>query len=169
VNWLLCRLVARATGTREAHLFTTVGRQRRLFRAWLRFAGRMMPGGTIDRRETEMVILRVAHVRRCDYELDHHVRIGAGVGIDASLLRDVFAGPTASGLSERERVLLTAVDELVQDKNITDATWQALRTHYSIPQVVELCLLVGHYEMLATTIAALRIPRDYAGGTHGRS
>jgi len=28
-------------------------------------------------------------------------------------------------------------------------------------QVVELCLLVGQYEALATTITALRIPRDY--------
>lgn len=120
-----------------------------------------MPGGVIDRHQTEIVILRVAHLRQCHYELDHHIRIGARAGIDASLLRKIFDGPGAAGLSDRQRLLLTAVDELVRDKDIGDATWRTLRDHYSVPQLVELCLLVGHYEMLATTIAALRIPRDH--------
>jgi AhpD family alkylhydroperoxidase len=121
----------------------------------------MMPGGEIDRHETEIVILRVAHLRRCDYERDHHVRLGARAGIDAALLERIFEGPRAAGLTERQRVLLAAVDELVAQKDLRDETWAALRAVYSIPQVVELCLLVGHYEMLATTIAALRIPRDF--------
>ena len=161
VNWLLCRVISRAAGTAEAHLFTALGRQRRLFRAWLRFAGAMMPGGTIDRFETEMVILRVAHLRRCDYELDHHVRLGARAGIDEALVQRIFEGPGATDLGDRRRVLLTAVDELVAHKDIRDDTWAELRGHYSVPQIVELCLLVGHYEMLATTIAALRIERDF--------
>jgi AhpD family alkylhydroperoxidase len=163
VNWLLCRVISRATGTREAHLFTALARQRRLFRAWLRFAGAMMPGGSIDRHETEIVILRVAHLRRCDYELDHHVRLGRRVGIDADLLARIFDGPQSAGLSERQRVLLTAVDELVEHKDIRDDTWAALGRHLSVPQTVELCLLVGHYEMLATTITTLRIDRDFKG------
>ncbi len=161
LNWLLCRVISRATRTREAHLFTTLGRQRRLFRAWLRFAGGMMPGGAIDRHETEIVILRVAHLRGCQYELDHHRRLAARVGIDEDLMQRIFEGPNARGLSERQRLLLTAVEELVRDKDIQDATWSELAREYSIPQLVELCLLVGHYEMLATTIRALRIPRDF--------
>ena len=164
LNWLLCRVISRAAGTREAHLFTTLGRQRRLFRAWLRFAGGMMPGGTIDRHETEIVILRVAKLRQCGYELDHHTRLAARAGIDAELLNRIFEGPSASGLTHRQRVLLTAVDELVERKDIRDDTWRALGAEYATPQLVELCLLVGHYEMLATTITALRIPRDFAAG-----
>lgn len=161
VNWLLCRVIARAVGAPEAHLFTTLGRQRRLFRAWLRFAGAMMLGGSIDRRETEIVILRVAHLRSCAYELDHHIRLGARVGIDAELLQRIFEGPGAAGLAARERLLLTAVDELVEHDDILDETWRALRADYTIPQIVELCLLVGHYQILATTIHALRIDRDF--------
>lgn len=161
LNWLLCRAISRAAGTREAHLFTALARQRRLFRAWLRFAGAMMLGGRIDRHETEIVILRVAHLRRCEYELDHHVRLGARAGVDAELVERIFEGPGAAGLGDRQRVLLTAVDELVERKDIRDETWTALRTHYATPQIVELCLLVGHYEMLATTIAALRVERDF--------
>ena len=32
---------------------------------------------------------------------------------------------------------------------------------FSEPQRIELCMLVGNYEMVATTIAALRIQRDF--------
>lgn len=161
INWALCRVISRAVRAPDAHLFSTLGRQRRLFRAWLRFAGQMMPGGTISRHETELVVLRVAHLRQCQYELDHHKRIGKRVGIGPELLERVFAGPDAEGWSNRHRALLSAVDSLVHTKDIDDERWSALRAHFTEPQLVELCMLVGHYEMLATTIGVLRIQRDY--------
>lgn len=160
-NWLLCRLLSRAAGTRDAHLFSTLGRQRPLFRAWLWFSGHLMPGGTISRHETELVILRVAQLRECDYERDHHARIGRRFGIDGEVLERIAAGPTAPGWSERHRALLAAVDALVRTKDIDDATWSALSGHYRQAQLIELCLLVGQYESLATTIATLRIARDF--------
>ena len=58
----------------------TLGRHRPLFRGWLRFAGRLMPGGKLPRRETEMVILRVAHLRQCAYEFEHHARLARRAG-----------------------------------------------------------------------------------------
>jgi AhpD family alkylhydroperoxidase len=161
LNWLICRVLSRVAGVRDAHLFSTLGRQRSLFRAWLRFSAQLMPGGTISRRETELVILRVAHLRQCAYEHDHHTRIGRRVGIDREALARVILGPTASGWSDRHRALLHAVDALVHTKDIDDATWTALREHYDDQQRIELCLLVGQYEALATTIAALRIERDF--------
>ena len=68
------------------------------------------------------------------------------------------AGPGAEGWSDRQRVLLTAVDELHRDGDLGDATWQALRRHLDERSAIELVMLAGHYEMLATFIAALRIP-----------
>jgi AhpD family alkylhydroperoxidase len=161
INWLLWRLLSRVAGTRDAHLFSTLGQQKKLFRAWLRFSAQLMPGGQIGRHDTELVILRVAHLRQCDYELDHHVRIGKRVGIDQAIAARVFAGPTAPGWSDKHRALLHAVDALVADKDIDNARFEALRRHFSQAQTIELCLLVGQYEMLATTIATLRIPRDF--------
>ena len=160
VNWGLCRVLSRAAGTRDAHLFSTLGRQRGLFRGWLRFAGRLMLGGSLPRHDSELVILRVAHLRSCAYELDHHLRIGRRCGIGPDVVERIFAGPAAPGWSERHAALLTAVDALIVDKDIGDAAWHALTDHYSEPQRIELCMLVGHYDMLATTIAALRIERD---------
>ena len=145
---------------REAHLFSTLGRQRPLFRAWLRFSAQLMPGGSISRHETELAILRVAYLRACAYEQDHHARLGRRVGIDREVRERIAAGPTARGWTDRHRALLYAVDALVRTKDIDDATWAALCEHYEAPQLIELCLLVGQYEALATTIATLGIARD---------
>ncbi|MGN6108525.1 MAG: carboxymuconolactone decarboxylase family protein, partial [Kofleriaceae bacterium] len=82
VNWLICRALSRLAGVREAQLFTTLGRHRSLFRAWLAFAGHLMPGGALSRRDSELAILRVAHLRGCAYELAHHRRLGRRVGLD---------------------------------------------------------------------------------------
>jgi AhpD family alkylhydroperoxidase len=161
LNWLLCKALARAAKVKEAHLFTTLGRQRGLFRTWLQFSARLMPGGSISRHETELVILRVAHLRGCLYERDHHVRLGRRVGITPELLELIERGPESPGFDPRRRALLFAVDDLVRTKNISDAHWSELRSHYDAEHLVELCLLVGQYEMLATTIATLGIQRDF--------
>jgi AhpD family alkylhydroperoxidase len=166
VNWALCRLLSKGAGVPDAHIFSTLGRRRGLFRAWLLFAGRLMRGGTLRRSETELVILRVANVRGCRYELEHHVRLGRRAGLDDETVRRVETGPAAPGWSERQRALLLAVDALLTTRDLDDDTWRALREHLREEQVVELCLLVGHYDMLATTIAALGIGTDF-GSRHG--
>ncbi|MBV8385841.1 MAG: carboxymuconolactone decarboxylase family protein, partial [Acidimicrobiia bacterium] len=68
VNWVVSAVSGRVAGTGPPNLFLTLGRNRALFRGWLHFAGRMMPGGKLPRRDTELVILRVAHLRNCEYE-----------------------------------------------------------------------------------------------------
>ena len=92
---------AGSAGTSPPNLFLTLGRHRKLFRGWLRFAGRLMPGGKLPRRETELVILRVAHLRSCQYEFDHHVHLGRRAGLGRRRHR-------AGGRGARRRWLVAA-------------------------------------------------------------
>ncbi|MGB3772793.1 MAG: carboxymuconolactone decarboxylase family protein [Rhodococcus sp. (in: high G+C Gram-positive bacteria)] len=160
VNWVICRAVAKLGGVREGHLFLTLGRHRSLFRGWLFYSSKLMPGGKISRKETEMIILRVAHLRDCGYELDHHTRLGKRAGVDAALRDKVFAGPTAAGLDARQRTFLTAADELVASKTISDTTWTELAAEFDDRQMIEFVLLVTQYDGLASTIGTLGIERD---------
>jgi AhpD family alkylhydroperoxidase len=158
--WAISRAAGRVGGTGPPNLFLTLGRHRKLFRGWLRFAGRLMPGGKLPRRETELVILRVSHLRSCSYEFEHHVRLGRRAGlVDADIAR-VLEGPEVEGWSPRERALLAAVDRLHHDQDLDDTTWSSLLSHLDERELIELCMLVGHYEMLATVIGALRIEPD---------
>lgn len=151
------------TGTDRPNLFVTLGRNRRLARGWLHFAGTLMPGGRLPRRETELVILRVAHRRGCDYELDHHLHLGRRAGLTA---RDIDAvmwdGPTVGGpdRSARETAILAMVDELLEHHDVSDGTWAAAASHLDQRALIEVVMLVGHYDMLATAITALRIQPD---------
>jgi AhpD family alkylhydroperoxidase len=159
-NWAFSRIAGRATKTNPPNLFTTLGRSRALFRGWLWFAARLMPRGKLPRRDTELVILRVAHLRDCAYEWEHHVKLGRREGIGPEELELVKEGPAASGWSPRERAILGAVDELHADGDLGDEAWATLAEHLDEPRLVELLLLVGNYEMLATAINTLRIQPD---------
>jgi AhpD family alkylhydroperoxidase len=163
-TWGFGEIAGRVAGTRPPNLFMTLGRHRRLFHGWLWFAGRLMPGGRLPRRDTELAILRVAHLRECAYEFEHHVRLGKRAGVGAADVERVREGPAAAGWTPREAAILGAVDELHATGDLGDATWDALRAHLSERDAIELVLLAGHYEMLATAIAALRIQPDTPRG-----
>lgn len=159
-TYALAWLSGRVTGTTPPNLFLTLGRHRKLFRGWLHLAGRLMPGGTLPRRDTELVILRVAQLTGCRYELEHHRRLGRRAGLTEADMARVADGTTATGWSARERVLLSAVDELHEVRDLSDEAWASVREHLDERAAIELVLLITHYEMLATTIDALRIQPD---------
>jgi len=160
LGYAISSVSGRVSGTGPPNLFLTLGRHRPLFRGWLRFAGRLMPGGKLPRRETELVILRVAHLRSCAYEFDHHVHLGARAGVTGADVERLRVGPAAPGWSSREAAMLAAVDALHERRDLDDDEWAALAAQLSERDLIELVMLVGHYEMLATAITALRIQPD---------
>jgi AhpD family alkylhydroperoxidase len=160
VNVAVARVAGVAMGSNPPHIFTTLARHRRLFRKWLRFAGALMPGGRLPRADTELLILRVAHNTGCEYEWHHHERIAQLSGLSAADVGRVREGAGAAGWSERQAVLLRAADELHADRKITDETWATLTGLLGEDELIELCLLVGHYEMLAMTLNSLEVEPD---------
>lgn len=162
VNYAIARALGAGLGTAAPNIFTTLGRHRRVFRPWLRFAGRLMPGGTLPRADAELVILRVAHNCGSAYEWTHHERLGAAAGLSAGEIERVRQGPGAEW-QPRQALLLRAADELHQTRTISDELWRELSGTFAERELIELCLLVGHYEMLAMTLNALRVQPDPPG------
>lgn len=164
VNGAIVRVLGAAVGGEPPRVFTTLARHRGLFRRWLWFAGGLMPGGTLPRAEAELVILRVAHNTRCDYEWVQHERLARRAGLGADEVARVRNGAAASGWSPRQALLLRAADELHADRRIGDELWTALAREYDERELIELCLLVGHYEMLAMTLRSLEVQPDPVPG-----
>ena len=44
------------------------------------------------------MILRVGHLRNCEYELQQHRRLARSRGVDADMQAKIFEGPDADGL-----------------------------------------------------------------------
>jgi alkylhydroperoxidase family enzyme len=159
-NWVFSKVAARTLGLSDMHLFSTLGRGKGLFRGWLHYSAGMMPFGSLARHDTELVIIRTAHLRNSEYELDHHKRLGKRAGIDEAEFARIRQGPDA-GWSGKELALLRAVDELVGTKDLSDLTWKELSAHLDDRRLIEFVMLVGQYDSLATTIGTLRIERDH--------
>jgi AhpD family alkylhydroperoxidase len=160
---VVARVSGLATGVDGHNLFLTIGRHRRLFRGWLAFARRLMLAGRLPRRETELVILRVAHLRDCEYEHQHHLRLARRAGVSPAKVERICDTTSAFGWSAREQAIVSATDALVGGRDLDDSEWGAVRSHLDDTEVIELCFLVGHYDMLATVIQALRIQPDIPG------
>src|SRR5215213_4984194 len=92
VNAVITGVIGRASHGRPPNVFTTLGRHRGLFRRWLFFAGGLMPGGKLPRADTEILILRVAHLCGCEYEWSHHEHMGRRAGLSAEEIARVREG-----------------------------------------------------------------------------
>src|SRR4051812_44186919 len=162
LNALIARVIGIGAGTEgPPALFTTLGRHRRLFRPWLRFAAGLMPRGALPRADAELVILRVALLCDSPYEWTQHERIAPRAGLDEAAVARVRDGADAPGWSARQAAIIQAVDELHATRTLGDAGWEALRAAgLTETELIELPMLAGHYEMLAMTLNALRVPPD---------
>ena len=161
INWAISRIAARSIRAPEMHLFTTMGRHRLLFRSFLPYSGVLLNWGKLPKTDKELVILRVGHLRGSEYELQQHRRLARSRGLDSALQDRIFAGPAAEGLTDRQRALVTAVDEFVLHRDLSDATFDALSAHLSREQIIEFCALAGHYDAIAAILAALRVRMDF--------
>ncbi len=160
VNASIARALWLATGTGAPNVFTTLARHRSLFRRGLFFAGALMPGGRLPRAETELLILRVAHLCGCEYEWGHHARLGRKAGLTPAEIADLRRDADAAPWPPRKAALVRAADELHTHRRIGDTTWAALAAHLDEREIIEVCMLVGHYEMLAMTLNSLGVQPD---------
>lgn len=149
---LVARLAAVRLGAEPPAVFALIARHRRLFRWWLPFAGTVLLHSTLPREDVELVVLRTVWNSDCWYEWVEHILLGGRRGLDLAMLERVTGSPLDHQWTRRQRLLLEATDELHDNRVITIATWSQLAEELDERQLVDLCFLVGHYEMLAMLI-----------------
>jgi alkylhydroperoxidase family enzyme len=161
VNWAIAKLGARAIRAPRFSLFNVLGQHRLLFLAWLPYSSALLYSGKLSRQDAETVILRVGHLRNCEYELQQHRRLARSRGVGPELQAKIFEGPDGEGLTDRQRALITATDEFVVTRGVSPETWATLSRHLSKPALIEFCMLAAQYDGLAATIATLHVPLDF--------
>jgi len=143
-----------------ANLWTLMMRNMRLLRGMLFFASRLMPFGKLDRRDTELAILRVAWICRSRYEWGQHVDIGLRAGLTKEEIRRIPEGSESTGWSDRQRLIIKACDGMVKNHIVDDETMADLKQHYSHDLIIELLMLIGWYQGLAGVLNSSGIPLD---------
>jgi AhpD family alkylhydroperoxidase len=122
--------------------------------------GHVLFASTIAPRERELLVLRVATVRQCDYEWAQHVLLAADAGLTAEEIARVRLGADAAGWSALDAALVAAVDELLRDARVGDATWAALAAELDDQQLLDVVFTVGTYDALAMALLSAGVELD---------
>jgi len=138
----------------------TLARHPALTRAYHTFNGHVQFATTLSVRQRELLVLRVAAVRDAEYEWAQHVVLAGDAGLDRDEIARIADDPGSPAWSPLERAMLGAVDELVRDALITDATWEALARHLDEQQLMDLVFTVGAYDVLAMAIRSFGVELD---------
>lgn len=118
-------------------------------------------GLSLSLREREIVIDRTCARCGCEYEWGVHVMVFAD---RAGLTRDQVHSLTHGGphdpcwASDRERLLIAAVDALHDTSDLDDALWAPLAAAFDEQQLLDLLLLCGWYHAIAFAARATRLP-----------
>ncbi len=109
-------------------------------------------------RDREIAILRVGWLLQAPYEWGEHVNTARRLdALSGDEIARIMEGPEAQGWSEHDRAILRAVDELLKDAMISDATWTTLSKTFDEAQMLELPILVGNYQAVAYLQNSLRM------------
>lgn len=131
-----------------------------LARAYHVFNGHVLFSTTLTERQRELAVLRVAALRKAEYEWRQHVLLAGDVGISPEELAAVADGPDAPSWGPTERAILRAVDELVAGAALSDETWRALAGGLGTEQLMDLVFTVGAYDLLAMVFGAFQVDLD---------
>ena len=159
-------LLAEAAGgpDRALNIFTTLGRHRELFPAFVGFGGALLDG-RLPARTRELAILRTAVRCGADYEWAHHAGGAAQAGVTTEELAALRLALDRHEWPDEDRTVLGAVDEMHDSWALADGTWAAVHGALGDAGAIELVMLVGQYHLVALALRALRIADEGPAGT----
>lgn len=143
-----------------ANIFRTLANHPDLARRWMVFGNHVLGKSTLPVRERELVILRIGYLCRSGYEWGQHVAISRAAGMTDDEIRSAKTGAQTPGLSELDRLLFQATDELHEDAHLSDATWEGLSRHLSTQQLMDLVFTVGQYNLVSMALNSFGVQAE---------
>lgn len=123
---------------RGLNILGTFAHHPELAAAFWVFNGHILNHSRLTQRQTELAVLRVAHVCKSAYEWKQHLYAARACGITDDEVAAVAARDGAHLWSEADEALLATVDELLADNAISDETWTAPSRSLDNQQVLDL-------------------------------
>ena len=96
---------------------------------------------TLTGRQREILILRVAHQIKSDYEWSHHVVRGQAAGLSLNEIERVKEGSHAEEWSADERHMIDCVDQMIASQQMTAQTAAGLLETVGKEGLLDACLL----------------------------
>ena len=108
----------------------------------------------------EVVIITTAREIKSQYEFTAHARLARDAGVSEDTIRSIAEGTAPEGLSDDEALLVRYTVELLRDRKICDATFNAVKSKYGDRGVMDVTVLIGHYLLVGQVLAAFEVELD---------
>ena len=117
-----------------------------ILRGFAGFGNCVYPGGLLERRVKELVIITSSHTNECQFCTNSHCDL---VDIAEIVADPLVAIENTESLVPRERIAIAYTRAVMSDSNhIAEPLARELREHFTDAEVVELTFLVGYINML---------------------
>lgn len=114
----------------------------------------------LDAALRELVILRVAHLSGSAYEIAHHRPMAQKAGLPPAKIEGVLRDAPPDEYTALENAVIRFADEVVANVKASAAAYDAVASHLSQREIVELLMTIGQYMGIARLLANLEIEVD---------
>ncbi len=124
---------------------------------WFEFLSATRKETTLDARTREFVILYVAMLLGAAYPLNDHVPIALKEGITQNEIDSLASWRDSNLFDARDQALLAYVEASSLEVQVPDDVFGALKSAFSVREVVEITVLIGAYHLVGRFLEALQI------------
>jgi 4-carboxymuconolactone decarboxylase len=142
----------------KTNVITMMGNHPPLGKVFNIWGKHFLMANTLNTRQLEIIILRVAWRVKSAYEWHNHVGYAMNAGITLDEIAAIRDFPAGGAWTEEEAALMRATDDLIDDNVISDATWATLSKTLDKRQMMDLTFTIGHYVMTSWALASIGVP-----------
>jgi len=112
----------------------------------------------VDSALRELAILLVARFWSAQYEWYAHQKLSVQAGLSPSVAEAIGNGERPSGLTADQTLVYDFTSQLLNDKDVNDATHAAMVDRFGEKSVIELICTIGYYGFVSMVLNASRAP-----------
>jgi 4-carboxymuconolactone decarboxylase len=113
---------------------------------------------SLSGRLSELAILLVARHWTQDYEWGAHRKHALEAGVTQATIEAIADARRPAGLTGDEQAVYDFVSEILNSRRVSDPTYEAAKARFGENGVIDLCGIVGYYQLLALTMNVARTP-----------
>jgi len=122
------------------------------------FGASMRFSSSIPSKLNEMAIIITARYWTAQYEWIAHKRAALQAGLNPAIVEAIATGKRPAGMEKNEDIVYTFCTELLQTKQVSDATFAATKTAFGERGVVDLMGVMSWYQMVSMMLNVDRYP-----------
>ncbi len=111
-------------------------------------------------KQRQIAIMRTAWLCKSSYIWSSHLNTSQLLGLQPDMFRPLQIGADDPYFADFERRIIRATEELVENRQLSDTSWQGLAEEWNNQQMLDFLFTVGCYVMLAGVMRSVGIQRN---------